>query len=94
MLSATARGTSLGNQCRAKAAEPEAITVVDTIEDAPEGELCSLEVNKAATALKPARCGAPLSSIKEFPEEEPALAVSAHHLSLHTRVLRTGSPTC
>jgi len=74
MLSATARGTSVGNQSRAKAAEPEAITVLDTIEDAPEGELCSLEVNKAATALKPARCGASLSSIEEFPEEEPALA--------------------
>ena len=43
MLSATAQETSLGKQCKAKAAEPEAITVVDTIEVAHEGELGMLE---------------------------------------------------
>ena len=43
MLSATAQETSLGKQCKAKAAEPEAITVVDTIEVAYEGELGMLE---------------------------------------------------
>ena len=43
MLSATAQETSLGKQCKAKAAEPEAITVVDTNEDAHEGELGMLD---------------------------------------------------
>ena len=43
MLSATAQETSLGKQCKARAAEPEAITVVDTIEVAHEGELGMLE---------------------------------------------------
>ena len=52
-------------------------------------------VTTVATAVKPAAAGGEtLPSIKEFPEEEPAPAVSApHHLSLHTRVLRRhGSP--
>ena len=43
MLNTTAQETSLGKQCKAKAAEPEAITVVDTIEVAYEGELGMLE---------------------------------------------------
>ena len=44
---------------------------------------------KAATALKPAAAGGtPLPSIKDFPEEEPAPAVStSQHPSVHTRVL-------
>ena len=41
---------------------------------------------KVATALKPAAAGgAPLPSMKEFPEEEPAPAASAsQHHSVHT----------
>ena len=41
---------------------------------------------KVATALKPAEAGgAPLPSMKEFPEEEPAPAASAWH-SAHVRL--------
>jgi len=52
MLSATAQETSLGKQRKAKAAEPEAITAVDTIEDSHEGYKTSTMSMPRATAQK------------------------------------------
>ena len=92
MLSATAQETSLGKQCKAKAAEPEAITVVDTNEDAHEGELGMLEDGFKAGGKSCAEASNPEKAVAEEAADEKAASTTEEEAAVEEAAKEAEKP--